>query len=173
MFFDNWEDLLRVLISGVLVYIGLIFLLRISGKRTLSKMNAFDFVVTVALGSTMASVILSESVAIMEGLTAFAVLIFSQYTITWLQVRSDRFQNLIKAEPSLLFYRGQFKESVMRQQRITRAEVSAAIRASGIPAMERVEAIVLETTGDITVIGENDQDALTTLSNVTNYTVNQ
>lgn len=173
MFFDSWEDLFRVLISGVLVYIGLIFLLRISGKRTLSKMNAFDFVVTVALGSTMASVILSETVAIMEGITAFAVLIFSQYTITWLQVRSDRFQSLIKAEPSLLFYRGKFKESVMKQQRITREEVEAAIRASGIPAMERVEAIVLETTGDITVIGENDQDALTTLSNVTNYTVDK
>ena len=64
MLFDSWVGLGRVIVAGILAYAGLILLLRISGKRTLSKMNAFDLVVTVALGSTLATVLLSRSVAL-------------------------------------------------------------------------------------------------------------
>lgn len=67
MFFDGWTGLLRVLVVGTLAYAALVLLLRVSGKRTLSKMNAFDLVVTVALGSTLATVLLSRDVALAEG----------------------------------------------------------------------------------------------------------
>lgn len=67
MFFDSWDGLLWVVVVGVLAYAVLILLLRVSGKCTLSKMHAFDLVVTVALGSTLATVLLSESVALAEG----------------------------------------------------------------------------------------------------------
>lgn len=66
IFFDNWETLFRTLIIGVLAYVSLIMLLRISGRRTLSKMNAFDMVVTVALGSTLATILLNRDVALAE-----------------------------------------------------------------------------------------------------------
>ena len=75
MFFDNWSDLLRVVVVGTLAYASLVVLLRISGKRTLSKMNAFDLVVTVALGSTLATVLLTKDVALVEGMLAFALLV--------------------------------------------------------------------------------------------------
>jgi len=67
MFFNSWSDLIRIIIIGVLAYIGLVVLLLVSGKRTLSKMNSFDFVITVALGSTLATVLLSKDVALAEG----------------------------------------------------------------------------------------------------------
>ena len=67
MFFDGWAGLLRVLVVGALAYAALVLLLRVSGKRTLSKMNAFDLVVTVALGSTLATVLPSRDVALAEG----------------------------------------------------------------------------------------------------------
>lgn len=76
----------RVLLVGVAAYAGLV-LLRVSGKRTLTKMNAFDLVVTVALGSTLATVQLTKSVALADGLAAFALLIFLQYGLMWLSVR--------------------------------------------------------------------------------------
>ena len=82
MVFSSWAGLLRVLIVGTLAYVALVLLLRVSGKRTLSKMNAFDLVVTVALGSTLATVILSKDVALTEGVTAFALLIGLQFGIT-------------------------------------------------------------------------------------------
>ena len=103
MFFDSWFGLLRVGVVGSLAYLALIVLLRVSGKRTLSKMNAFDFVVTVALGSTLATVLLSKDVALVEGVVAFMLLIGTQYLITWLSVRSGVVRQLVKSEPSLIF----------------------------------------------------------------------
>ena len=101
MFFDGWTGLLRVLVVGTLAYAALVLLLRATGKRALSKMNAFDLVVTVALGSTLATVLLSKDVALAEGVLAFALLLL-QFAITWLSVRSEGVQGLVKAEPRLL-----------------------------------------------------------------------
>ena len=84
----------------------LLLLLRVSGKRTLTKMNAFDLVVTVALGSTLATVLLTKSVALAEGITAFVLLIFLQFVLTWLFVRSQAASRLVKSEPTLLVYQG-------------------------------------------------------------------
>jgi hypothetical protein len=75
IFFSGWDGLLRTLVVGVLAYVVLVGFLRLSGKRTLSKMNAFDLVVTVALGSTLATILLSKDVALAEGALAFALLI--------------------------------------------------------------------------------------------------
>ena len=66
------EGILRTIIVGVLAYAALIIFLRISGKRTLSKLNAFDLVVTVALGSTLSSILVQKSIALAEGATALA-----------------------------------------------------------------------------------------------------
>jgi uncharacterized membrane protein YcaP (DUF421 family) len=152
MLFDSWAGLGRVLLVGTLAYAALVLLLRISGKRTLTKLNAFDLVVTVALGSTLATVLLSKSVAFAEGVLALGLLIFLQYGIAWLSVRSPRFQSFIKAEPTLLVHRGRFLEGAMRVQRITREEVLAAVRASGAAEVGEIAAIVLETDGSISVI---------------------
>jgi uncharacterized membrane protein YcaP (DUF421 family) len=152
MLFDSWAGLGRVLLVGTLAYAALVLLLRISGKRTLTKLNAFDLVVTVALGSTLATVLLSKSVALAEGVLALGLLIFLQYGIAWLSVRSPRFQSFIKAEPTLLLHRGRFLEGAMRAQRITREEVLAALRASGAAEVGEIAAVVLETDGSISVI---------------------
>ena len=159
MFFDSWAGLGRVLAVGTLAYVALVAILRISGKRTLTKLNAFDLVVTVALGSTLATVLLSKSVALAEGVLAMALLIFLQFAITWLSVRLPGFQSLVKSEPTLLMRRGQFLEGRLRAQRITREEVMAALRSSGVVDAAQVAAVVLETDGTITVIGDVKHDA--------------
>ena len=79
LFFNSWNDIGRVLVLGVLGYISLILLLRVSGKRTLSKLNAFDFVITIALGSSFGALILNKNVALADGIMAFTVLIGMQY----------------------------------------------------------------------------------------------
>nr|WP_229749118.1 hypothetical protein [Hymenobacter frigidus] len=98
-------------------------LLRVSGKRTLTKVNAFDLVVTVALGSTLATVLLTKSVALAEGLTAFVLLIFLQFVLTWLSVRSRAVSRLVKSEPTLLVYQGWFLAAALKAERMTEAEV--------------------------------------------------
>jgi uncharacterized membrane protein YcaP (DUF421 family) len=162
MFFDSWAGLGRVLLVGTIAYCALVLLLRASGKRTLTKLNAFDLVVTVALGSTVATILLSKSVALVEGVLALGLLILLQFTIAWLSVRSPGFQALIKAEPTLLLHRGRFLEGAMRAQRITREEVLAALRASGIAEVSKVAAVVRETDGSISVVPDADIAARTT-----------
>ncbi len=155
MFFHSWSDLGRVLITGLCAYVGLVFMLRTSGKRTLSKMNAFDFIVTVALGSVVATVLLSKEVALAEGLLALAWLIALQWMVAWLAARSATWRKLIKSEPRLLALRGQLNETALTEERITQDGVYAALRSAGYASLGEVEAVVLETDGSLSVIGKN------------------
>jgi uncharacterized membrane protein YcaP (DUF421 family) len=162
MFFENWTGILRVAMVGSLAYIGLVVLLRVSGKRTLSKLNAFDLVVTVALGSTLSGVLLDKNVALLEGLVGFGILILGQYVVTALSVRSARFQRFVKAEPRLLVYRGRLLRDALREERVTDAEIAAVVREQGLSALEDVDALVLETDGsfDVVTVGEGARSAL-------------
>jgi len=159
MFFDTWHGLLRVLVVGTLAYVSLVFFLRVSGKRTLTKMNAFDFVVTVALGSTLASITVSGSVALAEGALAIALLIGLQLAVTWLSVRSATVRRLVKAEPTLLFCRGHMLPHALRTQRVTPDEVRAAVRSQKVGVMTDVEAVILETDGSFSVLRRSPQPA--------------
>jgi uncharacterized membrane protein YcaP (DUF421 family) len=158
MFFNGWEGLARTALVGVLAYLALVVLLRMSGKRTLSKMNAFDLVVTVALGSTLATVLLSKDVALAEGVVAFAVLIGLQLSITWLSVRSRTVARSVKAEPTLLLHRGRFLSQAMKRERVLESEVLAALRGQGIASVEQVQAVVLETDGSFSVTARVESD---------------
>ena len=168
MFFDGWMALGRTALIGALAYLALVLLLRVSGKRTLSKMNAFDFVVTVALGSTLASILLSSSVSLARGVLAFAVLIFLQFAITWLSVRSSAVRRLVKAEPTLLVHRGEFLTGAMKQERVTEQEILAALRAQGIAAVEEVEGVVLETESSFSVVMKPSGESDSALADVRN-----
>lgn len=166
MFFDQWEGIVRVLVVGTLAYIALVVLLRLTGKRTLSKMNAFDFVVTVALGSTLATVLLSESVALAEGVVAFALLIVLQMAVAWGSARSRRFRHMVKAEPRLLLHRGEMLHKALLDERVAPEEVLAAIRAGGQAEVADVTAVILETDGSFSVIPAPPAEGRSALGNV-------
>ena len=100
MLFQNWEGIVRTIVVGVLAYVTLILFLRISGKRTLAKLNAFDLVVTVALGSTFATILLNRNVSLAEGALAFALLIGLQYVVTWSSVRVAWVRRTVTGEPA-------------------------------------------------------------------------
>lgn len=159
IFFSGWSGIIRILIVGVLAYAALVLVLRISGNRTLSKMHAFDLVVTVALGSTLATVILSKDVALAEGLTAFVLLIGLQFLITWLTVRFPMVGHLVKAEPVLIFYQGRFQRDQMRRSRVVEGEVRSVIREQGVASLNDVEAVVLESDGTFSVVQRTQEMA--------------
>lgn len=166
MFFNGWDGLVRTLVVGVLAYVTLIVFLRISGKRTLAKMNAFDLIVTVALGSTLATVVLSKDVALAEGALAFAILIGLQFVITWTSVRAPCVRTWVTGEPRLLLYRGEFLHTVLRRSRVAEEEVRAAVRAAGFVSLHDAEAVVLETDGSFSVVGRGSGDGASSLEGV-------
>ncbi len=151
MWFDGWGDLVRLAVVTPVAYVALVVMLRVTGKRTLSKLNAFDWVVTVALGSTLASAILSSSVSVSEGVLALALLVALQYVVTWSSVRVPLVRRLAKSEPTLLYHDG-FLEEAMRRERVTRSEVEQAARADGHADLGGVGAVVLETDGSLSVL---------------------
>lgn len=164
--FKGWQSIGRILVVGVLAYAGLLVMLRVSGKRTLSKMNAFDLVVTVALGSTLSTIIVSRQTGVADGLSALALLITLQYIVAWLSVRWTGFKRFIKGEPTLLFHRGQYLKQVMRQQRVSEDEILSALRSAGASWPDDVTAVVLETDGSFTVIQSRNKKPVTSLQNV-------
>ncbi|MGB9929023.1 MAG: DUF421 domain-containing protein, partial [Methanosarcina sp.] len=123
----------------------------------LSKLNAFDFVVTVALGSTFGSMILNKSIALADGILGFAVLIGGQYIVSWLAVRSDAVKKIIKNEPSLLYYNGQYLMDALNRSRVVKGEIEQSVRNQGYANLENVEAIVIETDGSFSIISKSEK----------------
>ena len=157
--FNDWPTLQRTALVGVLAYASLVVLLRISGKRTLSKMNAFDLVVTVALGSVLATILLSKDVTLAQGALAIALLVALQFAITWSSVRMRWVRRLATGEPALLLFRGTLLTEALRRARVTEDEARAAVRSAGIASLQEVEALVLETDGSFSVVKRGAADA--------------
>nr|WP_024967774.1 YetF domain-containing protein [Pantoea sp. IMH] len=166
IFFSNTAFLVRTLVIGVFAYINLIVLLRLSGLRTLSKMNAFDLVVTVALGSTFATILLNRDVSLAQGTLAFALLIALQYVVSWTSVRSRGFSKLVTGEPRLLFFQGQFLSQALRAARVNEDEIYAAIRAGGHAALEEIDAVILESDGSFSVVKSSPDKGYSALADV-------
>jgi uncharacterized membrane protein YcaP (DUF421 family) len=144
----------------------LLVLLRVSGKRTLSKMNAFDFVVTIALGSTLATVLLDAKITLASGATAFAVLIGLQFVVTWSSVRAAWVRRVVTGEPRMLLYQGQILPKQLRRARVTEDELGAGLRNAGLANFEDAEAVVLETDGAFSVIPRATDRRTSTLAGV-------
>ncbi len=156
MSFDGWENIGRVSLRGLAAYLALVVILRVSGKRTLSKLNAFDLVVTVALGSTLASILVSKEVGVAEGLAALMLLIASQYVISKASMRSASIRRIAKSAPTALLHSGHIDEGALRASRVTVSEVHQAVRASGHGDLAGIAAVVLEPDGSLSVIPSTD-----------------
>ena len=171
MFFDDYASLGRILLVGTLAYTALIVMLLVSGNRTLAKMNAFDFVVTVAFGSTLAAIMLNDSISLSEGVVALFLLVGLQFIVTWLSVRFRKFDELVKSQPVLLVYAGSMLKPAMKRARVTPDEILTAVRSQGFGSLDEVEAVVFETDGSFAVVKPSDKPP-TALRNVDRSGVN-
>ncbi|QQN73824.1 DUF421 domain-containing protein [Croceicoccus sp. YJ47] len=166
MFFDSWAQVFRVLAMVGASYALIIVILRVAGKRSLSKLNAFDFVVTIALGSILASTILLKDISLSEGVAALLGLAALQMMVTWFSNRSHRFAKALRSEPRLLLSDGKFHDEALRNERITQGEVEAAIRKHGEGKIANVSAVVLESDGSLSVICQGPSRDFTALRSV-------
>nr|WP_308205558.1 YetF domain-containing protein [Mycolicibacterium frederiksbergense] len=141
-----------MLLVGSAAYLTLIVVLRISGKRTLAKLNAFDLVVTVAVGSTLATILLNSDVSFAEGATAFALLAALQFVAATITSRLKAGRAVVTAQPTLLLSQGRFLDHALRGQRVSIDQIRQAIRSSGQGDVSQVAAVVLESDGSLSVI---------------------
>ncbi|MGR3468405.1 MAG: DUF421 domain-containing protein, partial [Shimia sp.] len=142
-----------VMLSAPLAYAGVVVILRIGGKRTLADFNAFDFVVSVALGSLLAATVVNPSVAVAEGLAAIALLVALQAGIARLTTRSRRARAIVQSRPRLVAHRGQVIEAALRATRLSEDDLNTAARQAGFAAVGETGAIIIESNGKISVLG--------------------
>ncbi|WP_409253970.1 DUF421 domain-containing protein [Bacillus sp. SCS-153A] len=169
MFFSNIETIERTIIIGLFAYISLVILLRISGKRTLSKLNAFDMVITIAMGSTLSSILINKQVTWAQGTLAFIMLIGLQYVIAKLAINVSFINKLIKSEPKILYLDGEYHSEAMKKERVLKKEIFQAARSQGIGSMDQIEAVVLESDGSISIIKKSEQQTRETLNDVQGF----
>ncbi|WP_454193269.1 DUF421 domain-containing protein [Paenibacillus sp. Marseille-Q7038] len=157
MFFNTWNDLFRIVIIGIISYISLILMVRLSGKRALSQMNAFDFTVSVALGSILSTVILDKQISLIEGLTALALLIGMQFLLSKISLSKPWFREMLTSDPQLLYYKGVYIKSAMKKTRINKEDIYQSARNQGVQTMDEVSFVVLESNGKLSIISSSNE----------------
>lgn len=158
IFFIDNENVIRILATVPIMYISVILYIRILGKRSTSQLNSFDWIVTVAMGSLVASTIVLKNVSLIDGLSAILSLLMLQFLLTKVTAHLPQFKNIISSSPKLLFIDGEFINDNMKNERIAKSEILAAIRQSGVQHINDVYAVVLETNADFSVIEKCDDN---------------
>lgn len=166
---ENWfdvsyESVIAISLSAVGIYAAVILFTRIAGKRSFSKMSSFDFAMTVAVGSILASTVLNSSVSLMEGVVGLAAVYILQIIAAFLR-RFTFFHQLIDNTPLLLMDGPRILEGNLKKARLTNNDLRAKLREANVISLSQVRAVVFETTGDISVLhtakeGEEIEDWL-------------
>lgn len=157
IFFDSIEKLGRIVLTAAMVYILIILVTKVSGKRSTSQLNNFDWIVTVMIGSLGASTILLENIPFIEGAASIIVLYVLQFLVTKYASISPQFSSFILSDPKIVFYQGQFLPEAMQDERLTRQEIESVMRSNGIHSLDEIEAIVFESDATLNVITKDKE----------------
>ncbi len=156
---SDWEKVPWVLLSVAVAYGAILLFTRVSGLRSLSKMSAADFVMTVAVGSLFASTASLSSPSLLVGLTALAGLFIGQWALAWSRRKSQAVSKLVGNEPLLLMARGKILDHNLKRANVTRADLFGKLREANALNYGAILAVVFETTGDISVLQSSDPNA--------------
>lgn len=145
------STILFILVSTLGIYVTVIALTRLNGLRTYSKMSSFDFAITVAVGSVIASTVLSKTPSLSEGVVALAVLFMCQRVVSWARYHIAA-SRLVDNDPVLIMVGDTLFKDVLRNTRVTEDDVYGKLREANVLDFDEIHAVVLEATGDISVL---------------------
>ncbi|AGC78581.1 uncharacterized membrane protein YcaP (DUF421 family) [Nonlabens dokdonensis] len=155
--YDMKDPIWETLLGSLLVFIVIIILTRIVGLRSFAKFTAYDFAFTVAIGSIISST-LTSSTTIVHGSVAIASLLFLTYLFSYLQRKFPALSTAISNKPLLLMDKDQILEKNLKHGRIEKTQLIAKLREANVLDFNQVEAVVLESTGAISVLHKTDGD---------------
>lgn len=166
LFFGDLESLLRIIITAPLIYFLIIINIKLMGKRTTSQLNSFDWLVTVAMGSIVASVVMQKDTPLVNAAVAIITLMGLQYIITKLMFLFPFWKKMVRAQPRILLYKGEFILDNMKKERIVKSEILAAAREKGFADLRDIYAVVMETDASLSVIKKKENSVESTLKDV-------
>ena len=145
------------LLDALVVYVAVIVFTRLGGLRSFAKMSSFDFAMTVAIGSVIASTVASTSTTGWQGVTALAAIYALQMAVARWRTRSDR-ADVVDNSPLLLMTDGRILDENLKAGNVTVQELRAKLREANVLNYDAVRAVVLESTGDVSVLHSTDDD---------------
>lgn len=156
--FTSLDVVLPTIVSAILIYALIIVYTRIFGLRSFSKMSSFDFAMTIAVGSLLASTIVTKSTTVVQGGVALFSLYFLQTTIAFLRRKISWFSNAVDNQPLLLMHGEHILRDNLRKAYLSETDLQAKLREANVLNYQQVRAVVFETTGDISVLHTGQDD---------------
>jgi uncharacterized membrane protein YcaP (DUF421 family) len=143
-----WEFIVR----GAVVYVFLLVMLRVTGKRQVGQLAPFDLVLLLVLSNAVQNSMNGGDNSLIGGLISAATLVILNYGIGYITYRAKRFERLVEGHPQVLIHNGRLFTRVMAQAKLTHHELNAALRRAGVSSVEEVRSAILENNGTISVI---------------------
>ncbi|UZO81155.1 DUF421 domain-containing protein [Aquimarina sp. ERC-38] len=148
-------SVLLLFLSALGIYVSVILYTRIFGKRSFSKMSSSDFAMTIAIGSIIASTILSSFVSLIEGAIALFFVYFIQTAAAFLR-RISWFQQIVDNSPLFLMKGEEILYENLKKSHVTISDIKSKLREANVTQLSQVKAVIFETTGDISVLHKDD-----------------
>ena len=143
-----WEFILR----AVVVYVVVLTMVRVAGKRALGQFTPFDMLLLVLLGNAVQNALLGRDTSLGGGILLAATLIVLNYLVGWVTTRSPILERVVEGEPVVLARDGHVLQAVLRRELVSKADFAKALRDAGSEDVGEVELALLETNGHITII---------------------
>lgn len=147
-----WQFVLR----AVAVYVVLLLLIRLSGKRTMGQFTPFDMLLIVLLGNAVQNALLGTDTSLAGGLLLAVTLIALNWLLGFITARSRRAERVIEGEPVVLARDGKLFEHALKRELVSRADFDEALRQEGCAGISEVKLALLETNGQISVVVRDD-----------------
>jgi uncharacterized membrane protein YcaP (DUF421 family) len=150
-------SLIAIVLTAIGIYFATIIFTRLAGKRSFSKMSSFDFAMTVAIGSIIATTVLSKSVSLLQGIIGLAAVYILQVLVAILR-KLEIVQKLIDNKPLLLMDGEEILQENLKKARVTESDLRSKLREANVLELSQVRAVIFESTGDIAVLHSKDEN---------------
>lgn len=158
-FFGDSSELLEIAVRAIIMYVFTVAMIRFFGKRTTMTTAGFDLILTVALGSILASTIMSTTRPIFHGMLALAALAGLQWLLSFSVSRNDIIQRIVVSPAKILLEDGRIISSNLRAERLSLAQLEQKIRQQGFAHTNGLKAVILESSGNVSVIDQSEGEA--------------
>lgn len=152
----GWEPLTKSVISVFIIFGMMIVVTRIAGLRTFAKMSSFDFASTIALGTVISSVIMNGGQSLLKGGVAIVTIVSFQFLFSYLVRKVKFFSKTFTNSPLLLMRNGEFLEQNLSSANLSKSDAIAKLREANVIQLSEVKAMIMESTGDISVLHTDD-----------------
>ena len=150
--------MLILFLRAVLLYVFILFILRMTGKRQIADLQPFDLIITMAIADLASTAIADTDIPLLYSVVPILALYLVQQAVAFLSLRSRRFRTFVCGSPLLLVREGVLQEGIMRQANYTVSDLSDHLRAQQVFDLKSVQYAILETNGSLSVLEKQKAD---------------